>query len=90
MEVRFANYAGVFDTDAFQAAFPVQPQIVVVLEDPGDESNFSAAQVRAGRTSLPMALTNLQDLAYEGGFFQAVWRRPGEYGTRARFWELTE
>lgn len=90
MQDRFATYARVFDTDAFQAAFPVRPQVVAVLEDPGDESNFAAAQVRAGRTSLPLALTNLQDLAYEGGFFKAVWRRPGEYDDRARFWELTE
>ena len=88
-EDRFANYTRVFDDDDFQAGFPVRPQIAVVLEDPGDESNWSVAQVRAGRTSLPMALTNLQAVADRGGVLQDVWRRPGEYGARARFWELT-
>ena len=88
MEDRFANYARVFDTDPFQAAFPVRPQIAVVLEDPASESIFSAAQVRAGRTALPMALTNLQEFVRPGGFFQAVWRRPGEYGERHHFGAL--
>ena len=89
MRERLGNYAWVFEKRWFQASFPTRPRIAVVLEEPGSESNFSQAQVEAGRTHLPIALTNMDELvAPGGGFLQAVWRRPGEYGERSRFWEL--
>lgn len=88
MRARLRNYARVFDTESFQAEFPTRPWIAVVLEDSGAESNFSEAQVEAGRMKLPIALTNVQELVNPGGFLQAVWRRPGEYGDRVPFWDL--
>lgn len=88
MRARLTNYERAFETEWFREAFPVRPRIAVVLEDPGAESNFSRAQVEAGRRQLPIVLTNLRDLAAGGGFLQAVWRRPGEYEKRSRFWEL--
>ena len=87
-ENRLGNYARVMDTKNFMSAFPVRPQIAVVLEDPDVEDDFGKAQVRAGRTHLPIILTNAQDLVAQDGVLQAVWHRPGEYGARARFWEL--
>ena len=90
MENRLDNYARVMDTERFMSAFPVRPQIAVALEDPDVERDFGEAQVRAGRTHLPIILTNMAELTAQGGVLQAVWRRPGEYGARARFMELSE
>ena len=88
MRARFGNYSRLFETREFRDMFPARPRIAVVLEDPGAEANFSRAQVEAGRTYLPMVLTNMHELsAPGGGFLQAVWRRPGEYGERSSFWE---
>lgn len=91
MRKRLSNYAKVFESAEFQASFPAQPYIAIVLEDPVVESNFNRSQVEAGWTHLPIIMTNMEELmAPGGGLLEAVWRRPGKYFERLRFVDLSE
>ena len=85
-EARLDNYARAVDTERFKEAFPVAPQVAAVLDDSDSECAFGQSQVDAGRTHLPILLTNMDQLSVQCGFLQAVWRRPGTDGPRERFY----
>lgn len=87
-ETRLDNYGRVWDTQSFMDSFPVRPQIAVVFKDADSERTFGQSRVEAGRTALPVILTNMDELSIQGGILQAVWRRPWEDGCRNHFWYL--